>query len=122
MEGLVLKYQTGGNRQRHEKPLVEGLVLKLPVLVIAFARSEAPRGGAGIEIGRMRHSDFRTWKPLVEGLVLKFCRCGIQHARCEAPRGGAGIEMNINDSVGSLLQKPLVEGLVLKSAGGRIRG
>ena len=35
---------------------------------------EAPRGGAGIEIGRRTES---------------------RDARCEAPRGGAGIEMRI---------------------------
>ena len=34
------------------KPLVEGLVLKLQILLLSWFDTEAPRGGAGIEIAR----------------------------------------------------------------------
>ena len=54
---------------------------------------EAPRGGAGIEIGRWAASN-----------------CG----GSEAPRGGAGIEIGRPVACGTLEEKPLVEGLVLK--------
>ena len=35
-----------------EEPLVEGLVLKLQILLLSWFDTEAPRGGAGIEIAR----------------------------------------------------------------------
>ena len=75
MEGLVLKWKRpeGLETRRAEaprggagieisvsiqrspldmKPLVEGLVLKLQILLLSWFDTEAPRGGAGIEIAR----------------------------------------------------------------------
>ena len=57
--------------------------------------SEAPRGGAGIEIDRDLHHGPEP----------------------EAPRGGAGIEIRSCPPLAGGCQKPLVEGLVLKSDG-----
>ena len=54
------------------KPLVEGLVLKFLPLLYMIDDPEAPRGGAGIEIGRFYVPQACFQKPLVEGLVLKY--------------------------------------------------
>ena len=53
------------------KPLVEGLVLKSMIPPLISQTTEAPRGGAGIEINCIDNEENRR----------------------EAPRGGAGIEM-----------------------------
>ena len=55
--------------------------------------SEAPRGGAGIEIWPPAPTRRTRSKPLVEGLVLKY---------------------SLDHPVLHILEKPLVEGLVLK--------
>ena len=99
--------------------------------------SEAPRGGAGIEIFVDWAARHGYLKPLVEGLVLKYIHAGKRQCgagkplveglvlkyeqqpdfvlRKEAPRGGAGIEMDCGRAAAGRVRKPLVEGLVLKS-------
>ena len=64
-----------------------------PARVAALETSEAPRGGAGIEIPAMRQVLEANLKPLVEGLVLKFKQISGLKELFEAPRGGAGIEI-----------------------------
>ena len=46
----------------------------MPFAFFRIVFTEAPRGGAGIEIGRRREVVLPVRKPLVEGLVLKFDR------------------------------------------------
>ena len=97
------------------KPLVEGLVLKWVEPALCVEVAEAPRGGAGIEIGRWRPGAVLRPKPLVEGLVLKLHGpAGALGDLFEAPRGGAGIEIRGECWAGGSRLKPLVEGLVLK--------
>ena len=76
--------------------------------------SEAPRGGAGIEICPRSAGPRVFRKPLVEGLVLKYCWSPERKRNSEAPRGGAGIEIIPMLRMIQASLKPLVEGLVLK--------
>ena len=64
-------FQSDCHTASTQKPLVEGLVLKLSKTKIQQRNCEAPRGGAGIEIAKTLASSKIT----------------------EAPRGGAGIEI-----------------------------
>ena len=67
VEGLVLKSTHTGRPDAALKPLVEGLVLKSRAFPRLPERGEAPRGGAGIEIGRIKPRFFDRRSPSWRG-------------------------------------------------------